>query len=164
MDKATLRHEVSNNLTLLEEELRSFAANVGAGLWRKSVANLYYAAYDATCALLWSKGIKAESHEGAQSMLSLHFVKAGAMPKGTTKNLSLLLSLRHSADYKGDVSISAQDVLEQRKWVIGFVKSAMDIIGAGSLGISATAVLTALKDAERVAIKEDGEGGGRSSA
>ena len=152
MDKATLKHEVANNLILLDEELRSFAANAGAKLWRKAVTNLYYAAYDATCALLWSKGVKTESHEGAQSMLSLHFVRAGALPRDTTKNLSMLTSLRHAADYKGDVSISAQDVIDQRKWVVGFVKSALDIIRSEGPGASVSAALAALGQAEQVAI------------
>ncbi len=152
MDQATLAHEVSNNLILLDEELLSFAANANAKLWRKATTNLYYAAYDATCALLWSKGIKSESHEGAQSMLALHFVKAGALPRDTTKNLSMLMSLRHAADYKGEVSLSAQDVLEQRKWVLTFVRSAVDIILSGGLGVSVNAVSAALDGAERVVI------------
>ncbi len=160
MDKATLKHEVANNLILLEEELRSFAANAGAKLWRKAVTNLYYAAYDATCALLWSKGVKTESHEGAQSMLSLHFVRAGALPKDTTKNLSMLMSLRHAADYKGDVSIAAQDVIDQRKWVVGFVNSALDIIRAEGPGASVSAALAALEQAERLVIA--GAGGDTS--
>lgn len=156
MDKATLQHEVANYLILLDEELRSFVANAKADLWRKAVTNLYYAAYDATCALLWSKGVKAESHEGAQSMLSLHFVKAGALPRDTTKNLSMLMSLRHSADYKGDVSICAQDVLEQRKWVIGFVNSALETIRSEGPGVSVSAALAALGQAGRVAIAGTG--------
>ena len=131
MEKAALTHEVANSLLLLEEELRSFVANAHAKLWRKAIANLYYAAYNATCALLWSKGIRAESHDGAQSMLALHFVKSGALPGDTARNLNSLMALRHAADYKGDVPIEPGDVREHGKWALRFVGKTLELLKAG---------------------------------
>ena len=160
MDKAALTHEVSNSLVLLDEELRSFVANTNAGLWRKAVANLYYAAYNATSALLWSKGIRAESHDGAQSMLSLHFVKSGALPRDTTKNLNALMALRHAADYKGDVSIDSGDVNEHRKWAMQFVGKALKLLKADGPKIEVKAVETALGEASEVEIRDAKTGGG----
>ena len=90
MAKAALKHEVEGQLVLLAEELRSFAANARAGTWRKATHNLYYAAFDATAALLWSKGIEPKSHDGAQSMLALHFVKPGALPADTARGRAVL--------------------------------------------------------------------------
>ena len=147
MDKAALRHEVANSLLLLEEELRSFVANANAKLWRKAIANLYYAAYNATCALLWSKGIRAESHDGAQSMLALHFVKSGALPGDTARNLNSLMALRHAADYKGDVPIEAGDVREHGKWALRFVDRSLDLLKAGRPKIGLKAVEKALRAA-----------------
>jgi uncharacterized protein (UPF0332 family) len=130
VDKTALMHEVSNNLVLLHAELRSFVANAQARLWRKAITNLYYAAYNATRALLWSKGIQTESHDGAQSMLSLHFVKSGALPADTTKKLSVLMGLRHSADYKGDIAFDRADVQEHRKWTTQFVAASLKLVKA----------------------------------
>ena len=135
MDKAALKHEISNSLVLLNEELRSFVVNAQAGLWRKAMANLYYASYNATSALLWSKGIRAESHDGAQSMLSLHFVKAGSLPADTTKHLNNLMAMRHAADYKGEVQIAASDVREKRTWVVNFVERALPLLEGGGLKV-----------------------------
>ena len=152
MDKAALKHEVSNSLLLLNEELRSFVAIAGAGLWRKAIASLYYASYNATCALLWSKGIRAESHDGAQSMLSLHFVKSGALPRDTARNLNSLMALRHAADYKGDVPIDSGDVLEHRKWTIEFVGAALQLLKAGAITVDLKAVEEALGEASGLKI------------
>ncbi len=147
MDKAALTHEISSSLVLLDEELRSFVANVNAGLWRKAIANLYYVAYNATSALLWSKGIRAESHDGAQSMLSLHFVKSGALPRETAKNLVSLMALRHAADYKGDVPIDSDDVRRQKEWTLPFVAQALKLLKAGAFKADTKAIEQALREA-----------------
>ena len=154
MDKTLLTHEISNSLVLLNEELRSFVANVNAGLWRKATANLYYAAFNATCALLWSKGIRTESHDGALSMLSLHFVKPGALPKDTTKNLNALMALRHAADYKGEVAIESSDVEAQRKWTTQFVGKSLELLKAGGAKIDLKAIARALAGACQVVIDD----------
>ena len=150
MDKAALTHEVANSLLLLEEELRSFVANANAKLWRKAIANLYYAAYNATCALLWSKGIRAESHDGAQSMLALHFVKSGALPAETARNLNSLMALRHAADYKGDVPIEQGDVREHGKWALRFVGKILELLKVARPKTDLKGVEKALREAAAV--------------
>ena len=154
MDKAALAHEVASSLVLLHEELRSFALNASGGAWRKATANLYYAAYNATRALLWSKGISAESHDGAQSMLSLHFVKSGALPKDTTKHLNALMALRQAADYKGDVPIESSDVHEHRRWAIQFVRKAIELLKVQGPKVDVKAVERAIGEANRVKIND----------
>lgn len=160
MDKATLKHEVANCLTLLEEELRSFVVNARAGLFRKAIANLYYATYSATCAILWSKGIRAESYDGAQSMLSLHFVKAGVFARETTKKLNALMADRHAADYKGDVQFGAEDVANHRAWVVDFVSRAMQLLKAGSVNADTRQIDEALAAVRSIEIAEGNDGGG----
>jgi hypothetical protein len=45
-----------DELGLLLDELRSFAANRGAGIHRKCIANLYYAAcWTARCVTPWAR-------------------------------------------------------------------------------------------------------------
>jgi len=128
MDKAAIAHEVSKALALLEEELRSFVANSAAGTWRNAMKNLYYAAFHAAEAILQSRGIEPKSHEAAQSLLALHFVKAGALPADTVKRLNNLMNARHAADYRGDVSFEAADAGEYFPWVGRFVGQALEIV------------------------------------
>ena len=155
MDKATLSHEVSNSVLLLEEELRSFAANVDARTYRKAIHNLYYAALDAACALLWSKGIRMESHDAAQSLLSLHFVKSGALPRDTASRLHDLMAKRHAADYKGAVPIGVDDVSSFRPWVVEFLKTSLSLIKKGGLRVSTTGAEEALERAGKAVIQEE---------
>jgi uncharacterized protein (UPF0332 family) len=147
MAKAALKHEVEGQLVLLAEELRSFAANARAGTWRKATHNLYYAAFDATAALLWSKGIEPKSHDGAQSMLALHFVKPGALPADTTARLNELMAARNAADYKGAVPVGVTEAARYRPWVIGFVEKALALLEAGALKPDLAPVRAALSEA-----------------
>jgi uncharacterized protein (UPF0332 family) len=153
MDKTALAHEVSNHLLLLEEQLRSFVANVQAGTFRSAMHNLYYAAFNATCALLASKGITAESHDGAQSMLALHFVKPGVLRRDTTSKLNDLMSKRHAADYRGEIYVGADEVALYRPWVIEFVTAALALIGKTGLKFDASAVGAAAEGAGTVKIE-----------
>lgn len=70
-----------DELTLLLDELRSFSANRTAGIHRKCIANLYYAAFHAVRALLFFHGLDTRTHEGTQRLFAAHFVKPGLMPK-----------------------------------------------------------------------------------
>lgn len=164
MDKATLAHEVENNLILLNEELRSFVANVQAGTYRKATHNLYYAAFNAASALLWSKGIKTETHDGAQSMLSLHFVKAGALPKETNARLNDLMSARHAADYKGAVFIGIDEVERHRGWVVDFVRSAIVFIQKSSMKVAISDVRRSLDAVEKAPLARAKDDSGAPSS
>lgn len=128
MDKAAIAHEIAKALALLEEELRSFPANAAAGTWRNAMKNLYYAAFHATEAILHSRGIEPKSHEGAQSLLALHFVKPGALPGDTVKHLNNLMNARHAADYRGEVPFDASDAREHFPWVCRFLRQALDLV------------------------------------
>ncbi len=153
MDKTELAHEVSNHLLLLEEQLRSFVANAQARTFRSAMHNLYYAAFNATSALLASKGIRVDSHDGAQSMLALHFVKPGVLRRDTTSKLNDLMSKRHAADYKGEIYVGADEVSLYRPWVVDFVKTTLTLIKKNGLKIDAAAVDAAVENASAVKIE-----------
>ena len=136
MDKARLSHEVAGSLLLLEEELRSFSANMTAGTYRKAVHNLYYAAFNAGAALLWSRGIESDkTHDGVLSLISLHFVKAGALSRDSGARLNELMAARHAADYKGAIPIELSDVRKYHPWVARFAGQAMALIKAGGVKV-----------------------------
>ncbi|MBK1631042.1 hypothetical protein CKO31_09880 [Thiohalocapsa halophila] len=89
-----------DELTLLLDELRSFSANRTAGIHRKCIASLYYAAFHAVRALLFFHGLDTRTHEGTQRLFAAHFVKPGLMPKAHLRCLATLESDRLRADYQ----------------------------------------------------------------
>lgn len=99
-----------DELTLLLDELRSFSANRTAGIHRKCIANLYYAAFHAVRALLFFHGLDTRTHEGTQRLFAAHFVKPALMPKAHLRCLATLESDRLRADYQGYHAFDAEDV------------------------------------------------------
>lgn len=97
-------------LSAAADELKSFAANVGAGVPRKALGNLYYAAFHLVQALLASRGVSAHTHNGVQTAFSLHFVKPGSVSKASAKLLSELQAVRERADYQVDLAYDSSDV------------------------------------------------------
>ena len=92
------------------DELKSFAANVGAGVPRKALGNLSYAAFHLVQALLASRGVSAHTLNGVQVAFSLHFVKSGAVSKSAAKLFSELQAVRERADYQVELAYDAGDV------------------------------------------------------
>lgn len=102
---------IRDELCLLLDELRSFVANRSAGVHRKCMSNLYYAAFHAVRALLLADGLETKTHEGTQRLFAAHFVRAGRFAKEDLRTLSNLETDRIRADYQGYYSYEAADVL-----------------------------------------------------
>lgn len=94
---------------LAGEALRAAELLAEAGLVRSSIDRSYYAAFHAASALLASRGIFPTTHDGVIAMLSLHFVKAGALPREAARGLQDLQNQRLIADYKGYLEQDAAD-------------------------------------------------------
>ena len=92
------------------DELKSFAANVGAGVPRKALGSLYFASFHLVQALLASRGVSAHTHNGVQVAFSLHFVRPGTVSKSSAKLFSELQAVRERADYQVDLAYDAGDV------------------------------------------------------
>lgn len=69
------------------------------GFYNAAISRLYYACFYAVQALLVKHQITATTHVGAKSMLGLHFVAKGLLPKEHGKTFSRLFEIRHSGDY-----------------------------------------------------------------
>jgi len=67
--------------------------------WNSCVNRLYYSAYYIVSALLHSKGIKAESHNGVKTQFNLHFVKSGIVSLENGKLFANLFDWRQETDY-----------------------------------------------------------------
>ena len=97
-------------LALLLDELRSFAANRNAYIHRKCITNLYYAAFHAVRATLFYHGLDTKTHEGTQRLFAAHFVKPGVLDRAHLKCLARLESDRLRADYQGYHQFDEEDI------------------------------------------------------
>lgn len=113
---------MEEQLKLAEAELQLASENLAAArllaanrLYRNAIGNSYYAAYHSAVAVLAAHGIAASTHDGVQTMFSLHFVKAGAVAEEAGKLLGNLYHARLTADYKGLIDLTAADYTESAK-------------------------------------------------
>lgn len=108
MDKLT-RSRVSLKLEQLDAKLKSFLANYRARNPRECASSMYFAVFHAAEALLYAKGIEAGSHKGVASLVALHFVRTGVLPRETSAKFSALLAGRHDADYNEAIPFALED-------------------------------------------------------
>jgi uncharacterized protein (UPF0332 family) len=94
------------------EAMRAAELLADNGLTRSSIERNYYAAFHAGSPLLASRGIYPSTHDGTISMLALHFVKAGTLPKSAGRDLQRLQDQRLVADDKGYLDQDAADAAE----------------------------------------------------
>lgn len=97
-------------LDAADEELRSFLVNLRAGIHRKALHSLYFAAFHAVRSLLATRGIEAATHRGVHIAFALNFVKPGTVSSAGAKILSELQAIRERADYQVELSYDAADV------------------------------------------------------
>jgi uncharacterized protein (UPF0332 family) len=142
---------VNDELELLLDELRSFRANHQIGVHRKCISNLYYAAFHATRALLFSHGLESKTHEGTQRLFAAHFVRSGAFDRQHLKTLGQLEADRHRADDQGFHQFDAQDVARAHAPVMALVAVVMD-----DLEIRVPASIESIAPAIRVEIAGGG--------
>jgi uncharacterized protein (UPF0332 family) len=104
-----------------EEFLRDARANLEESRCKTAVNRAYYAALNAVRALLILDGVDPDTHSGAVTTLSLHFVKTGLLSVDVIKTFKLLLSRRTDVDYGDFEIIDAEDAEDS-------VQKAQDII------------------------------------
>lgn len=97
-------------LDAADEELRSLLVNLRAGIHRKSLHSLYFAAFHAVRSLLATRGIEADTHKGVHVAFALNLVKPGTVSSASAKILSELQAIRERADYQVELSYDAADV------------------------------------------------------
>ncbi|MGH9578323.1 MAG: HEPN domain-containing protein [Terriglobales bacterium] len=156
MDKAVIAQTVADELRAANDCMIA-AMNSLAGPYGKAygrcLSDLYYACYHLASALLASKGIAVASHEAAQKLLALHFVKPAALPRDTTAKLNELMDKRHVADYKPYIVLSAGDVANFRPWIAGFVRAVLKLMAASAPAEESGALLRAANDFEKLRLE-----------
>lgn len=152
MDKTEIAQTVTAELQAAIGRLASALNNLTGAYGaqhRSCISDLYFASFHLAAALLASKGLRARSHEAAQELLALHFVRAGALPGDTTKKLNALMDRRHTADYKPVVPVDAEDVAEFSPWVCTFARAAGKLLGKAVPETDAAALEKLVKALER---------------
>lgn len=100
-----LRADKSKNM--LADAINSF----NTGMYKTSVNRSYYAVFHSARSLLILKGIDPIKHEGVKTMLSLHFIRTGFLPKEVIDIFKNLQVLRTDVDY-GDLEFIGKDEAE----------------------------------------------------
>ena len=108
MDQLT-RSRVALKLEQLDSKLTSFLANYRSRNPRECASSMYFAVFHAAEALLYAKGIDAASHKAVASLLALHFVRPGTLPRDTSAKFSALMAGRHDADYNEAIPFDVAD-------------------------------------------------------
>jgi uncharacterized protein (UPF0332 family) len=108
MDKL-IRSRVALKLEQLDSKLISFLVNYRARNPRECASSMYFAVFHAAEALLCAKGIEAASHKAVASLLAMHFVRPGALPRETSAKFSALMAGRHDADYNEAIPFGLED-------------------------------------------------------
>ena len=70
--------------------------------WNTVVNRLYYTCFYCVIALLLKHNVETQTHNGARTQFSLHFIKSGIIDKKFGKLYTKLFDLRQKGDY-GDL-------------------------------------------------------------
>ena len=83
-------------------------------MFSDAISRLYYCVLSHVRALLLTLDLETRSHEAALRLLSLHFVKAGTLPRETAHVFAKLMKFREEADYNASYLFAAEDFHELR--------------------------------------------------
>lgn len=75
----------------------------------EAVSLAYYAAFWAAKALLQAEGVEARSHDGVRTMVSLHFIRTGRLPREAGRFLARRHDERWRADYEAESFLTDED-------------------------------------------------------
>lgn len=85
---------VNYRLERAHETLKEADYNTDGGYYNTAVNRLYYACYYAAAALLLSREIDANTHNGVKTQLSMHFVRTDRLSLEHGATFSLLFEKR----------------------------------------------------------------------
>lgn len=124
---------MDENLSLASAELELAALALRAAqllernqLARAAVAQAYYAALHGINALLAAHGMRPSSHDGAQTLFGLHFVKSGAVDAEHGRRFARLYAQRLVADYKGVVELGGHEAAQS----LADVRPLLEVVAA----------------------------------
>ena len=111
-----------------DEALSEAQLLASQGYYNTAINRLYYACFYVSIALLLKENIQAQTHSGVKTMISLHFISKGIIPKEIGKNLNALFERRQSGDYDDFVLCDQNDVDELQEKALVYVEFVKSII------------------------------------
>ena len=143
MDRMT-RARIALKLEQLDSKLKSFLANYRARNPRECASSMYFAVFQGAEALLYAKGIEAASHKAVASLLALHFVRPGTLPRETSAKFSALMAGRHDADYNESIPFGLEDARSAAatgRALLGSLLGALEALGGAPSSAAARKLL-----------------------
>ena len=107
-------HAIAEEIRRANDALRAADLLAANGLFSDAISRLYYCVLSHVRALLLTLDLETRSHEAALRLLSLHFVKAGTLPRETAHVFAKLMKFREEADYNASYLFAAEDFHELR--------------------------------------------------
>jgi hypothetical protein len=109
------RENIREEILRAEESLKAAQLLFENGFTRDAVAKLYYSLLYKVRAVLLTKGLEPNSHEGALRLFGLHFVKQGVFKPGDSHVFSKLMKYREEADYNPSYIFTPEDFTDFKK-------------------------------------------------
>lgn len=98
------------------------------GKYNGAINRMYYACLYAAIALLASKGISGDGHNGIRTMLGLHFVKTGILNKEMARLYGQLCNARISGDYDLFTTFEEEKVKDFLNGASEFINTVKDLL------------------------------------
>jgi uncharacterized protein (UPF0332 family) len=102
---------VTYRLARAKESLEDAQLLAEKARWNAAINRLYYAAFYGVSALLIHSQLNANTHAGARSQFSEHFIKTGIFAKNHGTLYSQLFSWRQKGDYDDLFDFTEEKVL-----------------------------------------------------
>ncbi len=102
---------VQNRIETAYKTLDAAKVLVENRFWNSAVNRLYYSVFYVVNAILVKHEIITQSHSGAKSQFSLHFIKTGKLDKKYGKLLAELFDWRQKGDYENLYEFDSESVL-----------------------------------------------------
>lgn len=102
---------VQNRIETAYKTLEAAKVLTENGFWNSAVNRLYYSVFYIVNAILVKHEIITQSHSGAKSQFSLHFIKTGKLDKKYGKLLAELFDWRQKGDYENLYEFDSESVL-----------------------------------------------------
>lgn len=111
MNSGNRNDYIRYRLSRANESLNDALLLIQNNKWNSAINRLYYACFYAVVALLLSKDIETQTHDGARTQLSSRFIKEGLLNKRFGKLYSKLFDYRQKGDY-GDLYDHTQETVK----------------------------------------------------
>lgn len=102
---------VQNRIETAYKTLDAAKVLVENRFWNSAVNRLYYSVFYIVNAILVKHEIITQSHSGAKSQFSLHFIKTGKLNKKYGELLAELFDWRQKGDYESLYEFDSESVL-----------------------------------------------------